>query len=151
MSLDELSLGRQSSIGSLSLSLPPAVPKTAPFGLVTTNGTMGNNPDYINTNMEDHSWFVGEMDREAANARLSSFPASTFLVRCRVQNGQKLGYALSLKTTDDVKHMKIAAEANNGLFFLSDTRKFRSVVELISWFSRNSLKESFSGLVSGFY
>ena len=73
-------------------------------------------------------------------------------------NGEKLGYALSLKTDSDVKHMKICTTGGGGggnvtdigggigggsLFFLSDTRKFRSVVELISWFSRNSLKESF--------
>ena len=32
------------------------------------------------------------------------------------------------------------------VYFLSETRKFRSVVELVTFYSRNSLKESFSGL-----
>ena len=44
----------------------------------------GSNPDYINTKMEDHSWFVGDMDRESANTMLDEFPLGTFLVRCRV-------------------------------------------------------------------
>ena len=32
------------------------------------------------------------------------------------------------------------------LYFLSETRKFKSVVELVTFYSRNSLKESFNGL-----
>ena len=35
---------------------------------------------------------------------------------------------------------------NGHLYFLSETRKFRSVVELVTFYSRNSLKESFKGL-----
>ena len=34
----------------------------------------GSNPDYINTKMEDHSWYVGNMDRDSANAELEDFP-----------------------------------------------------------------------------
>ena len=34
----------------------------------------------------------------------------------------------------------------NDEYYLSDSRKFKSVVELVSYFSRSSLKESFSGL-----
>ena len=35
---------------------------------------------------------------------------------------------------------------NGHVYFLSETRKFRSVVELVTFYSRNSLKESFKGL-----
>ena len=34
----------------------------------------GSNPDYINTKMEDHSWYVGNMDRDSANTELEDFP-----------------------------------------------------------------------------
>ena len=88
----------------------------------------GSNPDYINTKMEDHSWYVGNMDRDSANAELEDFPQGAFLVRCRVHatNGEKLGYALSLKTELDVKHMKIdSTKSGANFFYLSDTRKFR--------------------------
>ena len=47
------------------------------------------------------------MDRDSAVTKLEPYPIYTFLVRCRVQNGERLGYALSLKTDQDVKHMKI--------------------------------------------
>ena len=61
-------------------------------------------------------------------------PQGAFLVRCRVHatNGEKLGYALSLKTELDVKHMKIdSTKAGGNFFYLSDTRKFRSFLRLI--------------------
>ncbi len=158
-SLDDSSaLQRQSSLASVVSIPPPSMPPPP-----TTNGAaMGGggflaaasaNPDYINTKMEEHSWYVGKMDRDSANSRLAIYPTNTFLVRERVQRGQTegLGHALSLKTQDGVKHMKICTGGNSekdsgNVFYLSDTRKFRSVVELVSWFSRNSLKESFSGL-----
>ena len=98
----------------------------------------GGNPDYINTKVEDHAWYVGEMDRGTANDRLHDYPVCTFLVRCRLNtHGEKIGYALSLKTDQDVKHMKICSAPQEGTlttdeisthkhFYLSDTRKFRS-------------------------
>ena len=85
------------------------------------------------------------MDRESAQNKLASFPIGTFLVRCRV-NMAEPNYAISLKTSvSDVKHMKILSNLNDE-FYLADNRKFKSIVELVSYFSRNSLKESFSGL-----
>ena len=84
------------------------------------------------------------MDRENATKALNPFPISTFLVRCRAST--EPSFAISLKTSDsDVKHMKILSNLNDE-FYLSDNRKFKSVVELIMYFSRNTLKECFSGL-----
>jgi hypothetical protein len=108
----------------------------APRGCVRSLSVLNvSNSDYINTLMDDHMWYVGNMDRDGSNARLKGFPVGTFLVRCRVDqvNGAKLGYALSLKTENDVKHMKICNSAaaaqlmDSEKFFLSDTRKFRQV------------------------
>ena len=130
-------LSRFSSSISLSSKRPQ---KFRPPPLILDNG----NPDYINTKMEDHSWFVGEMDRPSANLLLADYPVCTFLVRCRIQQGEKVGFALSLKTDRDVKHMKICVD--NERYYLSDNRKFRSVVELVAWYSLHSLRESFSGL-----
>ena len=88
------------------------------------------------------------MSRESANSCLGHFPMGAFLVRCG-----RLGYALSLKTECDVKHMKIECgdgddEDTTGrtTFYFSENRKFYSIVELVSWYCRNSLKESFQGL-----
>ncbi len=85
------------------------------------------------------------MDRDSAERSLASYPVGTFLVRCRV-NMSEPNYAISLKTSSaDIKHMKILSNLNDD-FYLSDNRKFKSVVELIAYFCRSSLKESFSGL-----
>ena len=75
-----------------------------------SEGGGGGNPEYVNTSrIEDHSWFVGEMDREGANVTLMRYPPGTYLVRKRVNadNGEFAGYALSLRTEGDVKHMKV--------------------------------------------
>ena len=40
--------------------------------------------------------------------------------------------------------MKICVD--NERYYLSDNRKFRSLVELVAWYSLHSLRESFSGL-----
>lgn len=77
----------------------------------------------------------------------------TFLVRVRPQaqqqqqvNGsQDAIYALSLRWNDGVKHMKILVTRDEQLFYLSESRYFKSVVELINWYQHNSLAESFSG------
>lgn len=116
--------------------------------------------------LRGHSWFVGNMDRDEANSRLAPYPSNTFLVRGRMVNGEQVGHALSLKTDIDVKHMKIEStpaesgqvvtgsigqtcfQRGNGQFnyFLSDARHFKSIVDLITFYCRNSLKECFSGL-----
>ena len=89
--------------------------------------------------------YMGNLDREKATKALTPYPISTFLVRCRL-NLAEPSFAISLKTSDsDVKHMKILSNLNDE-FYLSDTRKFKSVVELVMYFSRNTLKECFSGL-----
>jgi hypothetical protein len=41
--------------------------------------------------------------------------------------------------------MKILITSDEKLFFLSESRYFKSIVELISWYQQNSLAESFSG------
>lgn len=133
--------GSDTSNGSLVLptgsNLPP---------LTHSYSSRTAHPDYISRRMEDHFWYAGQMDRESANQTLLHFPPGAFLVRCG-----RLGFALSLKTDHDVKHMKIdtqessSAEDDNAYFF-SENRKFGSIVELVSWYCRNSLKESFQGL-----
>jgi len=121
-----------------STSLPP----------ITLSSMSSFTPDYVNTRIDEHPWYMGEMERETANTKLKTYPVGTYLVRTRIQAGEVLGHALSLRTEDDTKHMKIntCEEDTITRYYLSDSRTFRSIVELISWFSQNSLKESFTGL-----
>ena len=133
------------------LPMPPAILLPTNFGIKQNSherldndgidgghtGALTRNPDYINTTIEEHSWFVREMDRDTANKRLEDYPVCTYLVRSRLNaQGDKAGYALSLKTDQDVKHMKICTVSVQDVslgdpigtkyFYLSDSRKFRS-------------------------
>jgi len=147
-------LHRLSSTLSLVEPETPALPMPPPLTMATMSLPPG--PDYVNTRIEEHAWAVGEMGRDAANTLLLQYPVGTYLVRTRLgadprrATGDQLGHALSLRTTSDTKHMKInTSEPEEGCgakFFLSEARTFRSVVELVSWYSHHSLKESFSGL-----
>ncbi|CAG7821146.1 unnamed protein product, partial [Allacma fusca] len=107
---------------------------------------------YVNLNhLENYPWYAGEMDRDCATTVLDQQSNGTFLVRVRPAqietSPSDAAYALSLKWNDQVKHMKILlTSSGEKLYYLSESRYFKSVVELVSWYEQNSLAESFSGL-----
>ena len=155
---------------SLQADVMPTIPP--PPQSPSLGNLNGSHPDYVNTRMEDHPWFVGEMDRESANQTLARYPPGTFLVRRRVVDREFVGYALSLRTDGDVKHMKINSSAESPLgnslthleswsdsrqssgastasstdYYLADSRKFKSIMELVYWYSQHSLRECFNCL-----
>ncbi|XP_035216160.1 protein vav-like isoform X3 [Stegodyphus dumicola] len=101
-------------------------------------------PDYINTMLEGHDWFAGVMDRDTATKKLEELPSGTFLLRISPkQNGS---YAISINYQNQVKHMRVCSADNGQQFYLSETKYFKSIVELINWYKENSLAESFNGL-----
>ena len=55
----------------------------------------GSNPDYINTKMEDHSWYVGNMDRDSANAELEDFPqvGALLMIGCAITHRRVVKYS----------------------------------------------------------
>ena len=84
--------------------------------------------EYVNTKIEEHAWFVGDMDRDQANLSMQLYPTGTFLVRARLQAGERVGYALSLRTREDTKHMKINSGEHpdwGTKFYLSEPHAFR--------------------------
>ncbi|XP_049846897.1 protein vav isoform X1 [Schistocerca gregaria] len=101
--------------------------------------------------LEEYLWFVGEMGRERATALLAQEVDGTYLLRIRPQLSSRTNdtvYALSLKTDDKVKHMKVYEKIteNGKQYFLSESRFFKSIVELITCYETSSLVENFSGL-----
>ena len=60
--------------------------------------------EYVNTRMEEHPWYVGDMDRDQANESMKLYPIGTFLVRARLLAGERVGYALSLRTKEVRTH-----------------------------------------------
>lgn len=113
-------------------------------------------PSALNTeSLERHAWFAGEMSRDTAEAVLRNTQPGTFLLRSRVRDSSRScdpGYALSLKTGDEIKHMKVVQSydslygGRSFQYFLSEAYSFRSVVELVHHYESNSLREAFRGL-----
>lgn len=97
---------------------------------------------YVNLNLEEYPWFAGTMERDGATATLEKSPSGTFLLRISTkQNG---GYAISINYDNQVKHMRVCYDDNQ--FYLSESKMFRSIVELVTWYETHSLSESFKGL-----
>ncbi|XP_045542669.1 protein vav isoform X1 [Papilio machaon] len=101
-----------------------------------------------------YMWYVGEMGRETATARLERRVDGTFLLRVRpraaLHSPTDTHYALSLKTDNTVKHMRVCRKPIDQVphYYLSESRFFRSVVELVSYYEVTSLAENFVGLNS---
>lgn len=100
--------------------------------------------------LDDLPWFVGSMSREAAQEILEKKPHGTFLVRISPkQKGHS--YAMSINFNGVVKHMRICqgSSLDGNLvdhYYLSSSRYFKSVPELVSWYHDHTLADSFQGL-----
>ncbi|XP_057659066.1 protein vav-like isoform X1 [Diorhabda carinulata] len=115
--------------------------QTLHFNNSTSNG--------LNDPLSDKLWFVGEMDRNKASMKLERRENGTFMVRLRPQSGQNDIYALTLKT-DTVKHMKICCvnefNRDSKKYYLSQSKFFNSIEELVLNYQNYGLNENFKGL-----
>ncbi|XP_015182121.1 PREDICTED: protein vav isoform X3 [Polistes dominula] len=99
-------------------------------------------------------WFVGEMGRDTAYNKLEPRENGTYMLRIRPPGQPRLqhetNYALSIKADGVIKHIKIFKRDVHGadvdLYYLSESRFFKSVVELVEYYERASLAENFENL-----
>ncbi|RWS13194.1 protein vav-like protein [Dinothrombium tinctorium] len=96
-----------------------------------------------NLNFDDYHWFAGSMDRETAQTVLEKMPSGAFLVR--ISPKQRGNYAISLNYNGQVKHMRVCL-TEDGHYYLSQTKFFKKITELVKWYEEHSLSESFNGL-----
>eukprot|EP00063_Salmo_salar_P037948 XP_014012783.1 PREDICTED: guanine nucleotide exchange factor VAV3 isoform X1 [Salmo salar] len=87
-------------------------------------------------------WFAGPMERLQAEAELINRGNSTYLVRHRSREFTE--YAISIKYSNDVKHIKILTR--DACFHIAENKKFRSILELIEYYKHHSLREGFRSL-----
>uniref|UniRef100_A0A3P9K8H1 Vav guanine nucleotide exchange factor 3 n=1 Tax=Oryzias latipes TaxID=8090 RepID=A0A3P9K8H1_ORYLA len=87
-------------------------------------------------------WFAGPMERLQAEAELINRVNSTYLVRHRSKEYTE--YAISIKYSNDVKHIKILTK--DGCYYIAENKKFRSILELIEYYKHHSLREGFKSL-----
>uniref|UniRef100_A0A3B3V0Z6 Osteoclast-stimulating factor 1 n=1 Tax=Poecilia latipinna TaxID=48699 RepID=A0A3B3V0Z6_9TELE len=87
-------------------------------------------------------WFAGLMERYQAEVELIDRGNSTYLVRHRSKDCNE--YAISIKFNDKVKHIKILTK--DGCFYIAESRLFKTVLDLVEYYKKHSLKEGFSSL-----
>ncbi|KOC65970.1 Protein vav [Habropoda laboriosa] len=97
-------------------------------------------------------WFVGEMGRDTASNKLEPREDGTYMLRVRPAGQSRLkhetNYALSIKADGAVKHIRVFKRDADGadVYYLSESRFFKSVVELVEYYERASLSENFEKL-----
>uniref|UniRef100_T1IVA4 Protein vav n=1 Tax=Strigamia maritima TaxID=126957 RepID=T1IVA4_STRMM len=102
---------------------------------------------YVNLSLDEYPWYAGKMDKDTAAVQLDKLPDGTFLVR--ISERQNGIYAISMKHENKVKHMRVQMEFNvhgQNLFYLSESKYFKSIVELVKWYQEKTLADSFTGL-----
>ncbi|XP_056010731.1 proto-oncogene vav-like isoform X7 [Ostrea edulis] len=111
-----------------------------------------NNISYVNmdsdgtsSHLKGYKWFVGPMDRDTANRRLTNMPNGTFLIRVSENPGRKGELSLSIRYDNQVRHIRVEKNTE-GLFYLADTKFFSSLPELVEFYQDNSLADSFPGV-----
>ncbi|KAB0802707.1 hypothetical protein PPYR_04893 [Photinus pyralis] len=121
---------------------------------IATSGRCGAPPPppphilHSDVQLSNKLWFVGEMDRNEASTALEHRRNGTYLVRIRSQRDDRDRFALSLKTDNTVKHMKICCDITGSeeKYFLSLSKYFNSIEALIENYQHSSLKENFERL-----
>ncbi|XP_072015671.1 guanine nucleotide exchange factor VAV2-like isoform X3 [Amphiura filiformis] len=91
-------------------------------------------------NLIDYPWFVGKMERQEANNHLGSKPQGCYLVRERAEGG----YAISIKHESQVKHIRVMT--SNGQMGLVESKTFNSLLEMVLFYTDNTLGSVFQGL-----
>ncbi|KAK3592790.1 hypothetical protein CHS0354_009234 [Potamilus streckersoni] len=125
----------------------PQANKTRSSGSVNGGSnvkTVKPNVGSIQENMPDvnkHDWYVGPMSRDDAVKKLNGFPNGSFLIRVSENLARKGEYSLSIKYSNAVRHIRV--EKNKEGYYLADTRFFHSVPDLVEFYQKNSLADSF--------
>ncbi|CAJ0583596.1 unnamed protein product, partial [Mesorhabditis spiculigera] len=97
--------------------------------------------DYVNTDISQHQWYHGNMERPMAEKCLKGTPCGTFLVRF---SPTRNSCVVSVSCDNDVKHMVI--EHKNSNYYLDEGYMFDTIVQLVEYYNKNNLIESFATL-----
>ncbi|XP_033927838.1 LOW QUALITY PROTEIN: proto-oncogene vav [Melopsittacus undulatus] len=89
-----------------------------------------------------YPWFAGPMERGEAEQVLASRSHGSFLVRQRGKDAAE--FAISIKYHGDVKHIKVMT--SEGLYWVTEKKVFKGLVELVGFYQSCSLKEAFKAL-----
>ncbi|XP_041859201.1 protein-tyrosine kinase 6b [Melanotaenia boesemani] len=107
-------------------------------GCVLDTGIVPHNYLLRTERLQTQPWFYGKMSRSEAQSHMigPQNEVGAFLIR----NSEKdrVGYVLSVKSSDRVKHFKIHQKAEK-TFYVEHDQLFSSLVELVEYYRINSL------------
>lgn len=104
------------------------------------DGRPGNNrPPSREIDYSAYPWFAGNMERPQSDNLLKSYVTGTYLIRERLDEAER--FAVSIKFNDEVKHIKVVEKDN--WIYITEAKKFESLLELVEYYQVHSLKESF--------
>uniref|UniRef100_A0ABM5F600 Guanine nucleotide exchange factor VAV2 isoform X3 n=1 Tax=Pogona vitticeps TaxID=103695 RepID=A0ABM5F600_9SAUR len=89
-----------------------------------------------------YPWFAGNMERQQTDNLLKLHVSGTYLIRERPAEAER--FAISIKFNDEVKHIKVIEKDN--WIYITEAKKFESLLELVEYYQTHSLKESFKQL-----
>jgi guanine nucleotide exchange factor VAV len=121
----------------------PATPPAFPTGDRTRRFSL---PPFMEEELANQPWFVGKMERGMAQKWLEPLLAGTFLIRESMNVDRPGQYALSIKFGSNVRHIKVNQSPSDSLYYLAECKKFRSIPELVHFYQRNTLEDSFPEL-----
>ncbi|KAF6125273.1 hypothetical protein HJG60_009792 [Phyllostomus discolor] len=84
-----------------------------------------------------HLWYMDPMEQAGAESTLTNCLDRTFLVWQRVKDTAE--YAISIKYNVEAKHFKIMTA--EGLYWITEKKAFRGLMELVEFYQKNSLKD----------
>ncbi|XP_014677950.1 PREDICTED: guanine nucleotide exchange factor VAV2-like isoform X2 [Priapulus caudatus] len=117
-----------------------------PLNLAGAANNLDSSHNYYNLDLEHQPWYVGEMDKDAAQRRLELMPDETFLVR---KNVTDRGFRIAIKYEGSVKHIKVVYKKTpKETWYLAESRSFSSLLDLVNWYTNNSLAENFENLTT---
>lgn len=106
-----------------------------------TRHSCGNSSD----NMESYPWYAGMLSRDLAIDKLNPLPDGSYLIRISERSSSIAEYAISIKFSGKVMHMKISRD-QEGKFFLGARTKFDSLPQLIDHYQQVPLDKVYPDL-----
>lgn len=110
-------------------------------GCVLDSGIVPSNYLVRAESLEKQPWYFGTLNRFEAQSHLQGAANQQGAFLIRYSGNNNVGYVLSVKSSDRVKHFKILQSGEND-FYVEHEHHFSSLIDLVEHYCANSLTNS---------